>query len=89
MRCFLVALLGLTMSAFSQGVTNEVGALKSALAYEKPEAINQALIGLQGAITQYEFVDRSPWNNPSPVKQRRRIEIRAMRTTQKVSSVDD
>jgi len=65
------------MSAFSQGVTNEVGALKSALASEKPEAINQALIGLQGAINEYEFVDRSPWNNPSPVKQQRRIEIRA------------
>lgn len=77
MRYVLVVMLGFTMSAFSQNVSNEVVALKSALASEKPDAINQALIGLQGAINQYEFVDRSPWNNPSPEKQQRRIEIRS------------
>jgi len=77
MRYFLILMLGFTMSAFPQNVTDEVGALKAALALEKPDAINQALIRLQGAINQYEFVDRSPWNNPSPEKQRRRVEIRS------------
>lgn len=77
MRYVLVVMLGFTMSAFSQNVSNEIVALKSALASEKPDAINQALIGLQGAINQYEFVDRSPWNNPSPEKQQRRTEIRS------------
>jgi hypothetical protein len=77
MRYVLVLIFGFTMSALSQSLTNEVMALKLALASKNSEVINQALIGLQGAINQHEFIDRSPWKSPSLEKQQRRAEIKS------------
>jgi len=73
---WLIALYCLTLSVFAQNMTGEVQLLKGALASKNAETINQALLELNGAVNKYEFIDSSPWDHPSPDKQRRRLEIK-------------
>jgi hypothetical protein len=75
MKKILIVLFGLFMSMTAKALDAEVTAFKAAFDSGEAQAINTALIQLNGAILKHELVDQSKLNAPSPERLQRRHEI--------------